>query len=123
MEIEIDIHNKIIFTGVQYIQSPDSRPDTLLCSPKLVSNDDTLDIGYMSGLCGFFDTYKISPNKQFIILHRLDEGWVGDIKANGQIDSIWHERYSCYLIDIKTASQLELGCDGEWNSENKWILN
>jgi hypothetical protein len=124
--IQIDSTTKIVFTDAEYIKHINNKIDTFFCAPKIVKNTDTISIGYISDFCGFTDEYNISPNKQYLIIHRIESGWIEDIQYNGHIDSIWYEKYFCYLIDInnnKVLSQFQSGCDGHWNEDNEWIYS
>lgn len=124
--IKVDKTTKIIFTEVQYIKNKNDKVDTFYCAPRIIKNSDTLSIGYISDFCGFIEDYSISPNKQNIVLHRIESGWVEEIDLSGQIDSFWHENYFCYFIDVKNNKvlfQSQTDCDGHWNKHNKWIKN
>ena len=127
--IQIDSTTKIVFTDIEYVNGFNNEIDTFFCGPLILKDDDTLGIyyytiGYISEFCGFTGEYDISPNKQYILIFRLEEGWIVNTNDNGQLDSFFHDQFFCCLIDIKNKELLDefqAGCGGEWNEDGEWI--
>ena len=69
--------------------------------------------------CGFSETYSLSPNGKFIVVERIERGYVEDGKTK-----ILHENAFCWLInleDFKFIDQFQSACGGEWNEKNEWV--
>ena len=86
-------------------------------SHKVVFDEEDLD----QETCGFSETYSLSPNGKFIVIERIERGYVEDGKTKNL-----HENAFCWLINLenfKVIDEFQSACGGEWNDKNEWIYD
>ncbi|WP_299253242.1 hypothetical protein [uncultured Cytophaga sp.] len=88
--------------------------------PKLIINNDTLQIKDLPIENGSELSIDKSPNGKYFVLDNIIKGYVEDDNGN----KILHENYTCVIINVKEAKVeqfLQSECDGVWNERNEWI--
>ena len=110
-EVPMNSSYKLAFTTY------DKKFDTY-GSPVIITERDTNKIQFHNkeDLAGFSSDVDISPNGLFILINRVERGYVNN--------NILHENTFCYLINLqehKMEEQFQSQCDGEWNDESQWI--
>ncbi len=114
--INLSKTRKLLFTGYKEILKEDS-----LYTKRLLLNADNHTIAEYTET---FSTgwFSLSPNKKYIILDRIDLGYV----YMSETDSILHDKYSCMLIKLNDGDIIDYivsicGGDSLWNKKNQII--
>lgn len=65
---------------------------------------------------------KLSPDGRYATMDHITRGYV----MESERDSVFHENYSCVIVDLKQAKvvqYLQSECDGAWNKKSEWVSN